>query len=243
MSSASVLILSGTAMALTWQLPYGRELLFPLSLLATYAHELGHGLAALALGAGFDELLLHADGSGMAVWHGQPGRLDTALIAAGGLLGPSLAGTSLLLLSRSPRWARAVLGLLAVLLVVSAALWVRNAFGIGFLLAWAFGLGLAARVLPDAAASFVLHLIALTLCLSWFTDLDYMFSNQAVVNGVVHLSDSAVIAQALWLPYWFWGALVAVFSLVLVLLGIGFVSRAAPKGKATLPAYGTSPPV
>lgn len=243
MSSASALILSGAAMALTWQLPYGRELLYPLSLLATYAHELGHGLAALALGAGFDELLLHADGSGMAVWHGQPGRLETALIAAGGLLGPSLAGTGLLLMSRSPRWARAVLGLLAVLLVVSAVLWSRNAFGFGFLLAWAFGLGLAARVLPDTAASFVLHLIALTLCLSWFTDLDYMFSNQAVVNGVVHLSDSAVIAQALWLPYWFWGALVAVFSLVLVLLGIGFVSRAAPKGKATLPAYGTSPPV
>jgi hypothetical protein len=89
----------------------------------------------------------------------------------------------------------------------------------------------------------VLHLIALTLCLSWLTDLDYMFSKQAVVNGVVHLSDSAVIAQALWLPYWFWGALVAVFSLVLVLLGIGFVSRAAPTGKATLTAYGKLPTI
>jgi len=129
------------------------------------------------------------------------------------------------------------------LLVVSALLWSRNTFGFGFLLAWAIGLGVCARALPDVAASFVLHLIALTLCLSWLTDLDYMFSKQAVVNGVVHLSESAVIAQALWLPYWFWGALVAVFSLVLVLLGIGFVSRAAPTGKATLTAYGKLPPI
>jgi len=237
------LLLSAATIALLWQLPYGAEMLYPLTLLATFAHEMGHGLAALALGFSFDEMLLHADGSGMAVWHGNPGATATALIAAGGLIGPSLGGVSLLLLSRAPRFSRAALVLVAVLLLTAVALWVRNAFGIGFLLAWALVLGLAARVLPDAAASFVLHLIALTLCLSWFTDLDYMFSNQAVVNGVVHLSDSAVIAQALWLPYWFWGALVAVFSLVLVLLGIGFVSRAAPKGKATLPAYGTSPPV
>ncbi|MBK9443150.1 MAG: M50 family metallopeptidase [Comamonadaceae bacterium] len=243
MNPRTRLILCAATIALLWQLPYGAQMLYPLTLLATFAHEMGHGLSALALGASFDEMLLHADGSGMAVWHGNPGRLVTALIAAGGLIGPSLAGVSLLLLSRAPRFARAALVLVAGLLLIAAALWTRNAFGIGFLLAWAVGLGLAARLLPDAAASFVLHLIAVTLCLSWLTDLDYMFSNQAVVGGVVHLSDSAVIAQALWLPYWFWGALVAVFSLVLVLLGIGFVSRTAPKGKATLPGYGTLPPI
>jgi len=52
--------------AIIWQLPHGRTLLYPLSLLATCAHELGHGLAALLVGASFESFTLHADGSGLA---------------------------------------------------------------------------------------------------------------------------------------------------------------------------------
>lgn len=225
MHSRTLLILSCAAIALIWQLPYGRWLLYPLSLLATYAHEMGHGLSALASGAAFDQLLLHADGSGMAVWHGSPGRIGTALIAAGGLLGPTLAGITLLLLSPSPPWARVVLALLAALITLSVVLWSRNTFGVVFLLALAVTLALAAWALADAAAAFLLHLIALTLCLSWFSDLSYMFSAQALVNGAAHPSDSAAIANALGLPYWFWGGAVAALSLTLAVSGIGFVSR------------------
>jgi hypothetical protein len=225
MRPATRLMLAGAAIAVIWQLPYGTLLLYPLTLLATYAHEMGHGLTALLLGASFDQILLHADGSGMALWHGNPGRMTTALIAAGGLLGPTLAGIGLLLLSGSARFARAMLVLLAVLLILSAAVWSRNAFGIGFLLAWAIVLALAAKVLPAAMAAFVLHLIAVTLCLSWFTDLDYMFSAQAVVDGAVHLSDSAQIAAALVLPYWFWGGLIAMTSLGLLALGLKVATR------------------
>ncbi len=235
MNPRTLLFLAGAAIALIWQLPYGRLMLYPLSLLATYAHEMGHGLSALLVGESFDALLLHADGSGMAVWHGNPGRVATALIAAGGLVGPTLAGISLLLLARSARFARAVLVLLAALLVISVALWSRNAFGVGFLLAWAVALGLAAKVLPDVAAAFLLHLIALTLCLSWFTDLDYMFSAQAVVGGVVHPSDSAAIAEVLWFPYWFWGGLIAAFSLAMALLGIRLASRDSMQKQAVAP--------
>ena len=225
MKSRSLLILSGAAIALIWQLPYGRLMLYPLSVLATYAHEMGHGLTALLVGSFFDELLLHADGSGKAVWHGDPGRAATALIAAGGLVGPTVAGVSLLLLSGATRFARGVLLLLAALLTLSVALWSRNAFGIGILLGWAVFLGLAAKTLPNASAAVLLHLIAVTLCLSWFTDLDYMFSAQAVVDGVAHPSDSAAIAQALWLPYWFWGGLIAFLSLGFSIAASWFVTR------------------
>lgn len=229
MQPRSLLILSCACIALVWQLPYGRQALYPLTLLATYAHEMGHGLTALLTGAHFDHLLLNADGSGMAVWHGNPGRLALALIAAGGLLGPSLAGVGILLLSRSTRWARWVMAAIALLMVVSVVLWSRNAFGTAFLLISAATLAFAAKVLPDAMAAFVLHLIAIMLCLSWFTDLDYMFSAQAVVNGVSHPSDSAVMAQALWLPYWFWGGVVAAVSLGLVGICLVRMGRAAPR--------------
>ncbi len=225
MHSRTLLFLSAAAIALLWQVPYGRQLLYPLTLLATFAHEMGHGLTALLVGERFDHLLLHADGSGVAQWRGNPGRVTTALIAAGGLVGPTVAGIVLLLLSRSPRYARAVLATLAVLIILSVVVWLRNAFGVVFLLAWAAALAIAARVLSNTAAAFFLHLIAVTLCLSWFTDLDYMFSAHAMVNGVAQPSDSTVIADALGLTYWFWGGVIAVFSLAVAALGIGFVSR------------------
>jgi len=225
MQSRTLLFLSAAAIALLWQIPYGRQMLYPLTLLATFAHEMGHGLTAMLVGARFDQLLLHADGSGVAVWHGHPGRITTALIAAGGLVGPTIAGITLLLFSRSPRYARTVLALLAALVAMTVVVWLRNPFGVVFLLALAATLALAAKALPDTAAAFLLHLIAVTLCLSWFTDLDYMFSAQAMVDGVAQPSDSAVIADALGLTYWFWGGIIAVFSLAVALLGIGFLSR------------------
>ncbi len=63
------------------RLANGREMC-PATLLATFAHEMGHGLTAMLVGEQFDQLLLNADGSGVAMWRGNPGRLATALVAA-----------------------------------------------------------------------------------------------------------------------------------------------------------------
>lgn len=225
MRSRTLLILSVLAVVAVWQLPYGKQILYPLTLFATFAHEMGHGLTAMLLGEHFDQLRLYADGSGLALWYGDPGRMARALIAAGGLVGPSFAGVGLLLLARTPRRARAVLVGLAALIAISVALWVRNPFGIVFLLVLAGLLGLAARVLPDYGAASLVSFIAVALCLSWFADLDYMFSAYAEVDGRRHPSDSAIIAQALWLPYWFWGGIVALFSLAVLTFGLLRISR------------------
>lgn len=223
-SDLSGLLLAVATIMVAWQLPYGPQVLYPLSLLATFAHEMGHGLAALLAGEEFEYLLLHADGSGLAAWRGDPGRLARAAIAAGGLLGPSIAGVSLLLFARSPRRVRVLLVALAASLALCVLMWVRNLFGIAFLLGTAAVLAAGARWLGDTAASFGLRLLTAVLCLSWFRDLGYMFSAQVVVAGVVHPSDSAVIAEALWLPYWFWGALVAALSLAVLAFGLWAVA-------------------
>jgi hypothetical protein len=225
MNQRAILIFIAAGITIVWQLPWGRQLLYPLTLFSTFAHEMGHGVTALLAGAEFDYLLIHADGSGTAVWHGNPGQLATAAIAAGGLLGPSLGGIALLLLARSARLARWLLALVATLLLVATALWSRNAFGIAFLLSTAACLIFAARYLSDSAAMFLLNLVAATLCMSWFTDLDYMFSAEAVVNGVRYPSDSAVIAQTLGLPYWLLGALIATASLAVLVAGIARIWR------------------
>ncbi|WP_137938970.1 M50 family metallopeptidase [Chitinivorax sp. B] len=218
-----ILILAVTVGA--WQFPLGAMALYPFSLLATYVHELGHGLTALATGAHFDQLLLYADGSGMAIWRGHPTPLSLALIAAGGLIGPSLAGALLLALSRTPRFARLLLAVQAGLTLIIVLVWVRNLFGVIFLLAVSALMAGGARWLSDRLAQFILQWLAALFCLSWFRDLDYMFSAQATVNGVVSLSDSAQMAAALWLPYWFWGGLVALTSFVLLVAGLWFATR------------------
>jgi type III secretory pathway component EscS len=225
MRPRSLLILTTFAVAVIWQMPYGHHILYPLSLLATFAHEMGHGLSAMLVGAQFEQMQLNADGSGLAVWSGNPGRIATAFVAAGGLIGPTIAGAAMLLLTGSPRWSRAVLAALAAVLLVCMVVWSRNAFGVAYLLTMAVALALAARFLNDSLASFVVHLIAVTLCMSWFSNLDYLFSANAVVNGVTHPSDSAVMARALWLPYWFWGGVVAGFSLACVVYGIWFSTK------------------
>ena len=223
--SPGLLVLAAIAIVVAWQVPYGPQALYPLTLLATFAHEMGHGLTALLVGGEFDRLSLHADGSGLAEWRGNVGALARAAVAAGGLLGPTVAGVALLLLAGSTRRSRLLLWAFAAAIVLCVALWVRNPFGIAFLVAVAVALAAAARWLGDFGAAFLLHLLAAVLCLSWFRDLDYMFSSSAVVGGVARLSDSAVIAQALWLPFWFWGALVAALSLGLLVLGLWIVQR------------------
>ena len=47
--------------------PFGEIVGYPLFLLSTLAHEMGHGLAALLTGGHFASLELYADGSGDVV--------------------------------------------------------------------------------------------------------------------------------------------------------------------------------
>lgn len=207
-----------------WQLPYGQAILYPFSLLATFAHELGHGLTAVLVGAEFHSFVLHADGTGMATWQGSPGRLATALVAAGGLLAPSIAGSLLLILARSTRQTRLLLWLVAGSLLV-VVWWTRNPFGIIFLLACAVFFVVAALWLSDRSAAFILRLTGAVLCLSWFQHLDYMFSASASVGGMDHPSDTAIIARELWLPYWFWGGVIATMSLAVLTFGLWVATR------------------
>ena len=58
-----------------------------------------------------------------------------------------------------------------------------------------------------------------------------MFSDGGMVGGVQRMSDSAAIADAMFLPYWFWGALTAVFSFAVLALGIYLAFRRQPKEK------------
>jgi hypothetical protein len=215
----AVLAISLAVTAALYVIPFGRTIAWPLVLVSTLAHELGHGFAALMLGGTFHSLRLYADASGVALWSGAFGRVALASVAAAGLVGPAAVACALLILGRRASRAPIVLMTLGVFLVLLAVFLVRNPFGLAFtILLGATLLGIAIRA--PALSHTVVLLLAVQLALSVFSRSDYLFTSMALTTVGPMPSDVAVMASALFLPYWFWGAVCGVASLGLLTLGV-----------------------
>jgi peptidase M50B-like protein len=210
--------------ALLYLLPFGRTLAWPLVLISTLAHELGHGLAAVVLGGHFHALRIQPDASGVALWSGPLGRFATAAVAGAGLVGPAAAAFLLLVLGREPRRARQVLAALGAALCVVAILLARNSFGFGFTLLLGTAFLLVALRAPRASQTVVM-LVAVQLGLSVFSRADYLFMPMALTPAGPMPSDVSVMAHALLLPYWFWGVLCGTLSVLLLFAGLRICLR------------------
>ncbi|MGE3692321.1 MAG: M50 family metallopeptidase [Novosphingobium sp.] len=203
---------------LLWQTWWGSLLLYPFTILATWFHEMGHGLMALLMGWSFDRLAIYPDGSGVALSlrPADTSRLATALVSAAGPLGPPLAGSMLLLASRNPKATRSALSGLAIALILTTLIWVRSL--VGWIVLPAMAIGLLAIVLRGSPKlqDFVIQLLGVQACISTYRSVDYLFSSGGAIDGQIQRSDTAAIADALLLPYWFWGA--AISAIILALL-------------------------
>jgi hypothetical protein len=205
--------------------PGGRLVWRPLMLLSTLAHELGHGLAAVLVGGDFVSLQVFADGSGVAVTAHTGGRAASALIAAGGLVGPALVACGLFFFARTAGRARAALGSLAAVLLLVVALVVRNPFGVVYVLVLSALLAALVRFGSARIARFGLVFLAIQLSVSVFSRSDYLFTRVARTGAGNMPSDAAQIAEALLLPYWMWGGLCGLVSLVVLALGMWLYLR------------------
>lgn len=215
----TMLVVLAVATIILWHSPYGGYLLYPFTILSTWFHEMGHGLAAILLGNRFERLVIFADGSGYALHLSQvpPSRLAVAFISAAGLLGPTVAGCLLILSSRKARNTRAALLILGGALLVSTLIWVRSPTGwlvlplVGFCCLW---LAWRARGQTQRLA---VQFLGVQGCISIYRDFGYLFSEGGVMGGVAQLSDTGQIARALFLPYWFWGMVISAIIVALVL--------------------------
>lgn len=207
--------------ALLYAVPYGDRVAYPLMLLSTLAHEAGHGLAALLVGGSFHQLTVWADGSGVAHWSpGEPSRLKLAAVAAGGLVGPALAAALGFSLGRRPHRAKTTLGVVAAVLAVALLLLVRGLFAWLFVATVAAACALVARKCDAKTARLVLIFLSVQLALSVFSRADYLFTPVAATASGSMPSDTALLAQALWLPHWFWGLLCGAVSVVVLAYGV-----------------------
>ncbi|WP_017318800.1 M50 family metallopeptidase [Mastigocladopsis repens] len=218
------LIAAAIATIVLWQVPVGNYILYPFTILATWFHEMGHGLMALLLGGQFRKLEIFGNGSGVASYaislSLRP--IGPALVAAAGPMGPPIAGAALILASRSFKAASVSLKILAGFLLVSTIIWVRSLFGIVAIpLLGLIILGIALKA-PRWVQGFAVQFLGVQACVSTYHQLDYLFSDGA---GPLGLSDTAQIQQQLLLPYWFWGGLMAVASLVILVQSLRVAYR------------------
>ncbi len=205
--------------------PFAASVGYPLMLLSTLAHELGHGIAAWFSGARFTTLSLWPDGSGAATWAGEPDRLRQAFVAGGGLVGPALAAALLFAAGRRPRAVRAGLWIVGAGLLAIDLLLVRNLFGFAFIGLVALGLLGAAWKAPDGIAQPLVVFLAVQLAMSVFSRGDYLFTDVADTAAGTFPSDVAQMAEALWLPYWFWGAACGLLSVAVLGMGAAKLLR------------------
>lgn len=217
-------LLMGIAVAsvILWQTMIGSFILYPFTILATWFHEMGHGIAAMLTGSQFERLLIFPDGSGVAqsMQPADASRLTNALISASGPLGPAIAGSLLIMASRTDKQTRAALTVVGLALIISTVIWVRTLTG--WLILPASGIAILVLAWRATAAQqhFGIQLLGVQACISVWQQFGYLFSSGGSVGGELHRSDTSAIADALLLPYWFWGA--AISAAIVVMLWWSF---------------------
>ena len=182
------LALALLASLLLWNLPFGGVLLYPFKVLATWLHELSHGIAMILTGAGFDHIVIYRDTSGLAYAYTSVGPFGTSIIAAAGYMGTPLWGAVLLVVTPSARAAQRALIVLAVLLVVTTILVIAPApngdrFGQWVTPALGMGIAVCGLILPDRWRVLGAHFIAAQACVNALLDIRVLLRPSQVVDG------------------------------------------------------------
>ena len=207
--------------------PFGRYILYPFVILGTWFHEISHGMMAMFLGGDFIRLEIYGNGSGLAV-HTTGlflGPIGSALVAAAGPMGPTIAGSILLMSSKSEKASGAMLFILGLFLLLSVVLWVRSLFGIIFISMFGIISIYAALRLRDKQRQFVIQFLAVQAFTSLYLSIGYLYSSGANIGGSSFFSDTQVIAQNLLLPNWFWASLILLVSIIIIIFSVIYIFK------------------
>ena len=236
------------ASLLLWNLPHGGLLLYPFKLLATWLHELSHGLAMMLTGARFRSVVIYRDTSGLAYGDGGVGPLGAAVIAAAGYMGTALWGALLLVVTPSARSARIAMLVLAGLLVVTALTVIATPKGDTFG-PWMIGsigaaFAAAAIALPGPWRVAVAHFVAAQACVNALLDIRVLLRPSRVVNGIesgysdAHTMAAVTFGTTETWAVWTWATIWLVWSLAVLYIALRFsgsraLARVAPFARST----------
>lgn len=209
------LMLGGIVMANVF-LPHhriGRFLLYPLSFLSTWAHEMGHVLATILAGGRVKKVKLYANLGGEVVSRRPDTYFGAFLSPMLGLLGPSITGGLIMYLGAKPAGLEWALEGLGAMIIGTALLWVRNLFGLVFCLGTG-ALLIYLSMIPDATIVFwSIQALAIRFAIESLSDLEYLFTKY--VDGD-QPSDTQLLSKYFFFPYWFWGVLIGGMSICIL---------------------------
>ncbi len=212
-----LIILFGLITIVLWQFELGRLILYPFTILGTWFHEMGHGLAAIMLGGTFHELEIQANGSGVARYSGSLlfGGIGNGIVAAAGPLGPTIAGTVFMGFSQNNKSVKFILAFISIVMLISVVIWLRSFVGIAIVGAIGVGILYASiRATPNFQQA-LLQFLAVQAFASIYLSMDYLFSPGGSTGMYSYISDTGQMENYLFLPYWFWGGLIVLISLLL----------------------------
>lgn len=218
------------ASLLLWNLPVGGVLLYPFKLIATWLHELSHGLAMTLTGVGFERVLIYRDTSGLAYGTSEAGGVARAVIAAAGYMGTPLWGAALLVVTPTARLSRYALALFGGLLILSAVTVIDAAGGDSFG-PWAVAaIGaaclLAALAAPGPWRLAIAHFIAAQSCVNALLDIRVLLRPSQVVGGKVagasdaHNMAAATFGTTATWAVWTWAAIWLLWSLAVLYVAL-----------------------
>jgi len=189
--------------AALWTTP----VIVPLKILVVFLHEGSHALAALVTGGSVEAITLSPREGGTTLTLGG----NAFVLMSAGYLGSLLIGVALFLAAlrgRADRWVMAGMG---ALMLLTAALYMRESFALIFTLVTGTALLTAARFLPHQVADLTLRVIGLTSMI--YVPLD-IFSDTI---ARAHLpSDAHMLAQTFGGTTVMWGGLWLILSLATV---------------------------
>ena len=181
----------------------------PFRHLGIFVHEMGHGLFTLLSGGRFHWFQMELMQGGIAVTSGG-WRVFTLL---GGLLGPTIFGVALLLVSTRAKNVRGALWVLVAFFIIGLYYMIKPLFlseaRYGLLDQWQ-PMMLVSMVVPGGAAilsyklmSFsdkiqrlYLQILGILMCYSGYSDTHYIFRYEPLGNGMY--SDARMVAALFW---------------------------------------------
>jgi len=202
---------------------YLQYILYPFMIFSTWVHEMCHGVAAILTGGGIKELFVYKDGSGLAYTYTSGENWKRAFVASGGYTGTALLGGLLLLFRRTRRGPTIGLLGLAFFILLSVALYVRNGFAIGILIAMAVVIILCAWKLKARFVAYLYSFLAATCSFNAITSIKHLFApGQGYVNGEPVYSDAHTVAEYAGGTYVMWATIWMVFAVIMSTIGLVF---------------------
>lgn len=226
MSRRALVLLAAAIVLVLPHIPILGGLAWPLRLLTTALHEIGHALAAILTGGQVLRIEIHANGSGVT-WSSGGVRL---LVVSAGYVGSTLLGCLLLVLAqRSQRHKALLIGLL-LFFGTFTVLYARNGLSlvVGCVLLILLALALWSGAAGTPAMTFALDLVALSSCtyaLHDFVDLLRISVGLATASGP---TDAQTMADLTHVPAAMWALGWGLFSLVVAWKSLEIALRADP---------------